>query len=169
MRTTHLLVLLVLASLCLWSCAPMQPDMTALRKTVDQYNAASKEAILSGNSDKVMTYYEDSAMEMAPNTPTVKGKAAIKEFQAQMAKTGMKFTSVSFTTVDLQAGGKIAYEVGTYEMSATMPQGGEMKDKGKYVALWRQQADGSWKVSGETWNSDNPLPSMAPSAEKKAM
>ena len=169
MRTAHVLVLLVLASLCLFSCAPMQPDMTALRKTVDEYNAASKEAILSGASEKVMAYYEDNALEMAPNTAIVKGKAAIKEFQDQMAKSGMKFTSVSFVTVELEASGKIAYEVGTYEMTGTMPQGGEMKDRGKYIALWRQQADGSWKVHGETWNSDIPMASMAQSTEKMAM
>jgi ketosteroid isomerase-like protein len=141
--------------------------MTALRKTVDEFNAATKDAMLSGNSDKVMTYYEDTALEMAPNMALVTGKAAIKEFQDKMFHSGMKITAAAFKTLELEAGGKIAYEVGTYEMSITMPQGGEMKDQGKYIAIWRHQTNGSWKVHAETWNSNMPLPPMEPQEGKK--
>jgi len=28
----------------------------------------------------------------------------------------------------------------------------------KVLAIWRKQADGSWKVLRDTWNSDLPLP-----------
>jgi ketosteroid isomerase-like protein len=52
-------------------------------------------------------------------------------------------------------------------MTITMLPMGEMKDKGKYIALWRQQADGSWKVHAETWNTDTPAPQPpAPKEEK---
>jgi hypothetical protein len=43
---------------------------------------------------------------------------------------------------------------------------GEMKDQGKYVALWREQADGTWKLSAETWNTDMPMPAMEKSTKK---
>ena len=157
------------AALFLFSCAPQQPDMTALKKTVDDYNAASRDAMMNGNTDKVLTYYEDDAMEMAPNMAMIKGRAAIKAFQDQMSKAGVKATSVSFNTTDLQAGGSVAFEVGTYDMSMTMPNGTEMKDNGKYVALWHQQADGSWKVHAETWNSDMPVPGMDQMMKKDEM
>ncbi len=165
MRAAPLFVLALSVSLLLASCAPPQPDMTALKKTVDDYNAATKDVMMNGNPDKAMPFYEDNVMEMAPNMPVMVGKAAMREFQEKMMQSGMKITAVDFKTVELEAGGKVAYEIGTYTMSISMPQAPEVKDQGKYIALWRQQQDGSWKLRAETWNTDMPMPSMESGAE----
>ncbi|HLF20625.1 MAG TPA: DUF4440 domain-containing protein [Bacteroidota bacterium] len=154
-------------SLLLVSCGQQQPDMEAMRKMVDEYNAASIEAMTSGNMDKVMSYYADDAISMPPNGPMLKGKEAIQKHNAEMMKSGMKLSNVKFTTVEVDAGGKVSYEVGSYEMDISIPILGSMKDKGKYVAIWKQQADDSWKVHAEMWNTDTPLPSVdKPSAKK---
>jgi ketosteroid isomerase-like protein len=29
-------------------------------------------------------------------------------------------------------------------------------DRGKYLAVWKKQADGSWKIEADMWNSDLP-------------
>ena len=158
-----------IVSLLLVSCGQQQPDMDAMRKMVDEYNAASIEAMSSGNMAKVMSYYADDALSMPPNTSMLKGKEAIQKHTAEMMKSGMKFSNVKFTTVEIEAGGKVAYEVGSYEMDISMPVLGNMKDKGKYVAIWKQQADGSWKVHAEMWNTDTPLPSMDKPTAKKAV
>ena len=166
MRQLAAMIVIVVLLLPL-ACAPAPPDMAALRKTVDEYNNASKNAMLSGNSDKLMTYYDADALEMAPNAPVIKGKENILAFQQQMSKMGMKFNAVDFQTLELTADGKVAYEIGSYDMTITMAPAGEMKDKGKYIALWRQQADGAWKVHAEMWNTDMPMPQM-PKDEKPA-
>jgi len=160
MRIASGFFLTAVVSLLILSCGSPQVDMTALKKTVDDYNSASAEGMMSGNSDKVMAYYQDDAMEMAPNMAMAKGKDAIKAIQEQMTKSGMKVTAVNFTTTELQAGGSIAYELGTYDLTMTTPPMGEVKDHGKYVAIWHQQQDGTWKVRAETWNSDTPMPGM---------
>jgi ketosteroid isomerase-like protein len=160
-------VLVVVILLLPIACAPPAPDMAALRKTVDAYNNASKEAMLGAGPEKVMPYYEADALEMAPNFPVFKGKDNILAFQQQMAKSGMKFNAVEFQTLELTADGKSAYEIGSYHMTITMPPMGEMKDNGKYIALWRQQADGSWKVHAETWNTDMPAPPPPTVKEEK--
>jgi ketosteroid isomerase-like protein len=163
---------IVISAVVLGSCSPPQPDLAGLKKTVDAYNAASTEGMLSGNTEKILTYYDDNVMEMPPNMPAIKGREAVKAFQESMSKTGMKFNKVTFTTTELQAGGKVGYEVGTYDMTITMAPMGEMQDAGKYIALWNQQADGSWKLHAEMWSSDKPMPKMgdmeqAPSNKKK--
>ena len=50
------------------------------------------------------------------------------------------------------------YSIGTYELSFTDPKGRLIKDHGKYVTIWHTQADGSWKVALDIFNSDLPLP-----------
>ena len=149
------------------ACAPAPPDMAALRKTVDAYNNASKEAMLGAGPEKVMPYYEADALEMAPNSPVIKGKDSILAYQQAMMKAGIKFNAVEFQTLELTADGKSAYEIGSYNMTFTMPPMGEVKDTGKYIALWRQQADGSWKVHAETWNTDTPMAPPPTAKEEK--
>ena len=167
MRTA--LVVAVVASIsCLFmSCGPKEPDVTALKKTVDEFNAASKDALMGGSTDKLLAYYEDNAMEMPPNMVMVKGKDAIKAYWEQSTKAGMKMSAVEFNSVDVQASGTLAYEIGTYDMAMTAGKMGEIRDRGKYISLWREQADGTWKVAAETWNTDMPMPAVEKSSAKK--
>jgi ketosteroid isomerase-like protein len=35
--------------------------------------------------------------------------------------------------------------------------GSPMKDSGKYMTVWRKQADGSWKVVADMFNTNMPM------------
>jgi uncharacterized protein (TIGR02246 family) len=168
MRTALVIVAVAVISCLFVSCGQKEPDMASLKKSVDDFNAASKDAMMGGSTEKALAYYEDNAMQLAPNMAMLKGKDAIKPSMEQMMKSGMKMTTVDFTLVDLQASGTIAYEIGTYDMTMTAGKMGEMKDHGKYITLWREQADGTWKVAAETWNTDKPMPVVEKSPAKKA-
>jgi uncharacterized protein (TIGR02246 family) len=162
-KFTKLFVLAVLA-LTFVSCA-RQPDLAAIRKTIEAYNAASSEGMRSGNTTGVIDYYAVDAVSMPPNMAPIKGKEAIKAWMDQMATTGVKVTVANFTISDLGAGGDVAFERGEYEMIMEMPDKTEMKDNGKYISIWKQQADGSWKVQAEIWNTNTP--EQPPQTEKK--
>ena len=148
------------------SCAPKPVDMVALRKTIDDYNTASGEAMkTNSNMDKVLSYYAEDAVQLPPNAPMNKGKEAIKKFMNDMMASGMKVTEASFSPMNVEASGNVAYEVGTYDFAASVPGMGDMKESGKYIATWKQQADGSWKVAAETWNTNTPMPAPEPKKE----
>ncbi|MCI0706322.1 MAG: DUF4440 domain-containing protein [Ignavibacteriae bacterium] len=169
MCTRYTLFSVVVLSLLIASCAPPAVDMAALRKTIDDYNAASSAAMVAGTVDSaVIAYYAEDAVELPPNEPMVKGKQAIQDWIAGMNQSGMKTSSMTFTVSDVQASGTIAYEIGTYSWTGSMGDMPSMTDNGKYVAIWKQQADGSWKVAAEMWNTDIPMPPMEmPKDEKK--
>jgi ketosteroid isomerase-like protein len=42
-------------------------------------------------------------------------------------------------------------------------KGKPVQERGKYLTVWRKQADGNWRVVIDTFNSDAP----PPKAEKK--
>jgi ketosteroid isomerase-like protein len=67
--------------------------------------------------------------------------------------------------VEVAASGDLAYDQGTYTMTGPGPDGKPITDKGKYLAVVKKQADGSWKVAEDMWNSD--LPAVAPPAPAK--
>jgi hypothetical protein len=41
-----------------------------------------------------------------------------------------------------------------------------MSEKGKYVTVWKKQANGQWKVAEDIFNADAPPPPPAPAAPK---
>jgi ketosteroid isomerase-like protein len=165
MRGTILAVVLV--SCCLASCAPKEADLAGLKKAISEYNAASKSSMMGGDMEKTISFFADDGMEMPPNMPAVGGRDSIRAMWSKMMSSGMKMTAVEFTPLDIQAGGTVGYEIGNYAMTMSMPSMGEMKDQGKYMTVWRQQADGTWKLRAETWSSDMPMPSMEKPMPKK--
>ena len=165
---TFTLGLTAAVALTLASCMQQQTDVTSLKKAIDDYTAASTSAMMSGDPNKSISFYDDSAVVLAPNFEVVRGRDAIMKWNSSMAQTGMKFVDVSFTTTDYYASGNVGYNYGEYAMTMSAPSMPEMKDKGKYVDIWRQQQDGSWKIRVETWNTSMPMPSTDQPMEKKA-
>ena len=52
-------------------------------------------------------------------------------------------------------------------MMLTLPGATEpINDTGKYIEIWRKQADGSWRVIRDIFNSDLPVAAPEPKAEE---
>ena len=80
--------------------------------------------------------------------------------EIEKSLTGM-FSSVSvpaatLQTQDLSVSGDYAFETGTYDMTMKPKTGKSMHDVGKYLVVWKKQADGSWKIYRDAWNADAP-------------
>ena len=50
--------------------------------------------------------------------------------------------------------GELGYTSGTYDFSIKDASGKTISDKGKYLTVWKKEADGAWKVLFDTYNSD---------------
>ena len=61
------------------------------------------------------------------------------------------------TKVDAAGSGDLAYTQGTYSMTASDPKTkAPVTEKGKYLTVYRKQADGSWKAVEDTFMGDAP-------------
>ena len=149
------------------SCAPQQapapPDMRAAdEKAIRDADMAWSNAAATG-LDGFLSYYTDDAALMAPNEPIAVGKeAARKALEPLFALPGF---SVKWQTakVDVSGSGDIGYARGTYELTMNDPAGKPMTDRGKYLEVWRKQADGTWKCTVDMFNSD--IPAAPPPAK----
>ena len=91
---------------------------------------------------------------MAPNTPIATGKEAITQlFTGLFGLPGFKINWKA-TGVEVARSGEIGYTTGIFELGFKDPSGKAVHDKGKYVTVWKKQADGSWKVIRDIFNSD---------------
>jgi ketosteroid isomerase-like protein len=158
MRTLLILLSLILLAASFFGCQPAPTpglsaaDQKAIRQTVDQ---AIKIATTSADwSAYTKLYYANDAIVNAANAPAIKGHDAIIAFLKGFPPS----TDFKVEILQVDGAGNIAYVYGTYTMVFTVPGGKPETDKGKYVEVWKRQADGSWKVILDTSNSDLPLP-----------
>ncbi|HWF39701.1 MAG TPA: SgcJ/EcaC family oxidoreductase [Candidatus Acidoferrales bacterium] len=133
-------------------------DANAIRDLDTQW---SKTAAAS-DVDGAVSYYTDDATLMPPNAPAATGKQAIRAVWAGLLIPG---NMVSWQTdkVEVARSSDLAYSTGEYQATLKDAQGKEVMDRGKYVEVWKKQADGKWKVVADMYNSDFP----AAPAEKK--
>ncbi|MFN2531046.1 MAG: DUF4440 domain-containing protein [Pyrinomonadaceae bacterium] len=114
--------------------------------------------------EKIVSYYSNDAVVMPPNSPSLTGKEPVRNFWKGMIGAPGFTGGWKPTKIEVARSGDLAYIGGTYELGANDANGKLMTDKGKYVEVWKKQADGSWKCAIDIFNSDLPV---APSAERK--
>jgi ketosteroid isomerase-like protein len=136
-------------------------DEAAVRAADIAWSATAEKRDL----DALVSFYGDDVVVLLPNAPAVVGKSAARDLNRAMlaATLAVKWQPVK---VEVAASGDIGYVRGTYDLTIKGPSGAPVNDKGKYVEVWRKQADGAWKVIVEALNSDLPAAASPPAAKK---
>lgn len=106
--------------------------------------------------EKSVAFCDEKGAVLSPNAPIAEGREAIgKMFTGFFALPNLKI-SWNADKAEVARSGELGYTSGTYQMSFNDPSGKEATDKGKYVTVWKKQADGSWKVMLDIFNTDLP-------------
>jgi uncharacterized protein (TIGR02246 family) len=161
MKTKALLVILTLGLATAAACLAADPKIEeALRDLDEQWSKAAG----TKDVDKTVSFYSDDAVVMPPNAPRATTKEAIRAIWKDL----LTDASISWKTkeVEVAQSGDIAYTSGTYEVTMTDPTGTPVNDRGKYLEVWKKQADGTWKCVIDMWNSDLRVASSAASEKK---
>jgi uncharacterized protein (TIGR02246 family) len=129
-------------------------DAGAIEATIRGLDKDWNAAIAAKDAEKSTSYYADDGQLLQPGAPAAVGKDQLRKSWGGLLGAS-SFVSLTFsaTTVRVAQAGDLAYEVGTYQMETKDPAGKPTVEKGKYVEIWKKQADGSWKVEVDT---DNP-------------
>jgi uncharacterized protein (TIGR02246 family) len=140
------------------SSAPAPDTRAADVQAIKQVEAAWNKDAASKDAAKWASYFTEDGSGLYPGMATLNGRDAIKTSFAP-ALSDPNF-SLSFASDRLMAskGGDMAYAQGTYTMTMTNPKTKQpVTDKGKYLTVYVKQADGSWKVIADTYNSDSKM------------
>lgn len=136
-----------------------QPDTRAADEAaLRQADIAWAKVATAGQMEEMLGYFLDDAVVLVPNEPMAVGKEAIHTMVGGMFATPGFAIKWQPTKVEVARSGDLGYTLGTAEMSMNDPEGNPMVDRGKYVTVWKKQADGSWKVAVDMYNSDLPVP-----------
>ncbi|MDQ3908756.1 MAG: DUF4440 domain-containing protein [Acidobacteriota bacterium] len=104
--------------------------------------------------DKSVAFVAAEGSVLAPNAPIATGGAAVRTLFAGFFTLPNLQISWHPAKAEVARSGELGYTSGAYQMTFNDPSGKQVNDRGKYVTIWKKQADGSWKVMYDIFNSD---------------
>jgi ketosteroid isomerase-like protein len=144
----------ILFLLCSVAYPKGEMDLARIRKTVEEANQKFIDASLRGDAVAAAALCTDDTILLPPNSPMVQGKKATEEYWLT-TWAQLKITDFKMAIANLYGQGNLVYEVGSYSIQFQI-QGKEGVDEGKYVVVWKQMADNTWKKNIDIWNSSTP-------------
>jgi len=130
-----------------------EADMEAIKKLEEEFTAAFKR----GDADAMTSMMTDDAVAMLPGVPTAVGREACRSlWEEVLSQQTLETHSVSLEEVVVDRGW--AFVRATTETVFRIGDGEPQEAAGKYINILQRQADGSWKIARDIWNSDNPPP-----------
>ncbi len=130
--------------------ADVRADEQAIRKLDTDWSAA----VGAKDATKAVSYYSDDASAFPFNATIASGKDQIlKLWTGLMSLPGF---SLSFTPtrIEVSKSGDLAYDIGTFLLTTNDAKGNPTSTPGKYVVVWKRQADKSWKAVADIFNTD---------------
>jgi len=157
-------VSLLAVILVLPACAASAPAKVEDGSDLMQVSRDWAAAAASGDVERVLAYWADDAVVLAPDRPAIVGKEAIRRFlQESMAIPGFSITWQPERAA-VSAGGDLGYMVERNRVTFADSTGALSTHYGKAVTIWKKNAAGEWKCVVDTWNANPTEHVLAPGA-----
>jgi len=164
MKTAFALIAVVAVPWLFAGCAAEPPppavDLAADRAAVEQ---VLRDQLTGTNrpgeegADGYVSVATEDIIVLQPNAERVDGREAVRAYALAFTSADEWSVSWTATQVEVAAAGDLAYAIGTYELSLKDAEGNAVADEGKFLNVFEKQADGSWKLSVISYNSDLPV------------
>jgi ketosteroid isomerase-like protein len=129
--------------------------MGIVEEGIAETRAAFIAALRQGDAAAASAVYADDATLLPPSAELLRGRDAINAFWSAGIEAGI--SELELDALELECDGSLAYEIGLYALRLQPADGGTVVDRGKYVLVHTQQADGSWRRAVEMFNPDSPI------------
>jgi ketosteroid isomerase-like protein len=126
------------------------------REVLTKAGAAWAAAVKARDGEALRRFYAADAALYAPNRAPLRGVDAIVEHLNGLPPV----TGMVLEAIDVAGGGGSASVVGRYAMTLSAPGLGTMTDRGHYAEVWKKQADGSWRIVHDIYNSELSTPEV---------
>ncbi|HEY7461169.1 MAG TPA: DUF4440 domain-containing protein [Gemmatimonadota bacterium] len=163
MRTRTLLRVsfCTLAFLLLVGCGA-SVNLEAEKAAVKQADADFSKTSESRDFQAFLTFVSDSATFYSNGGRILRGKQEVGEQWKPLFDPAGPALAWQPTDSDVASSGDLGYSRGVWKISQDGPEG-RREGTGKYVTIWRKEADGKWRVVVDIGNPDEqPAPEPAP-------
>ena len=119
----------------------LSDEESAIRRTDADWLAAAA----SHDLNRVLPFWADDATILAPGNPPIVGKEAVRKYVTEAFATPGFSITWKTEKVEVSQSGDLAYSTGTDWISLNGPDGRSLTEENRSVAIWKKQADGSWR------------------------
>lgn len=161
MRQYFLLTAALLAS----SACARARDIGAVDTAADEQAIAAVRgremtAFNAGAADSALAVFSADAVLMPPNEPMRAGADEIRTWLQGM--TNQFAVEGRYSDAQVTVTGDVAVERFVAELRVTPKAGGAtVEERFKGIHVYRRQADGSWRITHDVWNTDAPPPAAS--------
>lgn len=129
--------------------------------TLDEKNTAFEQAMLAGDVEGMIAGYAPDAVVQPPMMPASSGTESIRALYDGMVAEGApaSFDIVS-DNMTVAESGDLAYETGHYTAAGQIPEGETWEVQGKYLTVWKKNAEGQWQTVAVSWSPNAAPPAM---------
>jgi ketosteroid isomerase-like protein len=122
------------------------PSLDSARAGIEKAWAEHTAADLKGDAIQAMKVFEDSAVSIEHGSPMLLGRTALDNYETEFFKMA-KVLSVNHTIEGLTLQKDMAYQLGLADVKLVMKADGKENNiSTRYMATWRKQGDGSWRI-----------------------
>lgn len=115
------------------------------------------EASHSGDLKDLLALFAADAVLMPPNDTTLYGKEEITEWWKEYFQWFNVNSTVETEGSLIVAGDQAFHRSSLSIVIVPRKRGTRITDDVRTLTVWRRQADGSWKISHQMWNSTKPV------------
>jgi uncharacterized protein (TIGR02246 family) len=159
----HSLIFTTLGFLILTGCSPSPaPDRRAADASALREGEVAAFVKDWGGKDagRIAAHFTDDGNLIVPNSPMMAGKEAIGKGMKDALADPNWSLALQPVQVEVSTGGDLGYARGSYVLTATDPASNKAAtEKGRFVTIFRKEADGSWKAVQEISNAEAPATS----------
>jgi len=139
------------------ACGGQAQDVDSAEAAIAEARRAFWDAHERGDADALVELATDDAALFAPGMEEVRGRDALRDAARQMfdAMTVEDFTIIQ---QEVEVHGSSAYELTTYSETLQMGDGDPTPVRGRYLIVWRQGEDGTWRVHRNLFHFITPSP-----------
>jgi uncharacterized protein (TIGR02246 family) len=156
----HVSIFLTLGFLILtgYSQPPVPDNRAADARALREGEVAAFIKDWSGkDANLIAAHYTEDGNVMVPNGPTMTGKDNIAKAMKEALGDPNWSLALQTVQVEVSRGGDLGYARGTYVLTATDPASKKaVTEKGRFVTIFRKEADGSWKAVQDISNAEAP-------------
>jgi ketosteroid isomerase-like protein len=132
---------------------PKKVDLGAEENLIMKTDSTWAAAALEGKDiDRIVSYWADDAVVLAPGQPAIIGKDALRNFVKESENIPGFSIHWKSSSVHFSPDGRMAYMYGENLMTMNDSTGKKISMPGRGYTVWRKDIDGNWKCVVDMWN-----------------
>jgi len=133
----------------------------AIRAQFDGHVAAHRR----GDPAGAAAMYADDVRLIGPDGDESRGRAAMAKFYRDMQER-WTVDEYNYATEEIVASGDLAYQIGLWWFRMHDKAGRGVGGRFQFLAVWRRDAAGEWKMERALWTPTAPVPTASDDAPK---